>query len=175
MLLKQNKSGDIRITDITINDISNILKCQIELTINAVSSINNEILDYMNVGKRSANNGTRTLVISTKTNETPQLLNYSQVNNLIKKLYNSGILEIIIPKHIYDKKQELIDIFPDIKKEIIDEAIFIDWNEGMFSCISKANNNGPNEFHIWPADGTIYVFGKDVIFGNVEFEQFVCN
>lgn len=182
MKLKNGKNGTIIAHDLTKEELYNLLKVQIKMRFVFVSPQDESIpLGFIYLLDRVVENNVQQITISEESNGKKQeIVGYSTVLSKIEQLLQVGVPTVVFESKFLKKKLPLVEIVGDIKEEIINGCVFIDYNDGMFSIVNKPQNKQPNSMYYWEETGSVFIFGPSgpkLLFTSKfdSIEELICN
>lgn len=158
MKLKNGKNSTIIAYDLSQSEIYNILKVQINMQFIFVSSHDNETaLANIYLLERTVNGGVQQINIQIGNKK--ETITYGKLIETMKEYFKLGVPTMVFDSKFFKKKLPIIEIVGDIKPEIIEGCVSLDYDDGMFSIINKEQNNLPNSMYFWEETGSLFIFG----------------
>ena len=174
----------IRITNIEKEEIYALLKCNCKMKVIA-RDYDGKAIDFLYLLDRT---DTKKIIVSKSKNRaisrTKQEVTYSEAVNLINDLYLEAkesiesiateiginnfdstrfknIIEVVLDKDLYSNKKQLIDIIPDISKNLSGALISMDFNYNVFVIKFSDDTKFTNSLYFWPETQDFYSFDSD--------------
>ena len=154
--MKISKSkGKVLLSSLKQNELFALLKCQIICDI-VFSDVNNTF-----IAEKTISLGNRTLLGKLQMIEANDVLSkYKDLISNLSTIMQSGlILSIAMEVQEFKKNEPLITILSSIKEVVVDSAISIEYNNGVFLVINKPFANGDNDkLYFYESNNTILAF-----------------
>lgn len=165
MKFKNGIKGTIVGYDLTSTEIRNLLKAQIKMRFIFLSPQDETIeTDTLYLLDRIVDGNTQRIFISDVSFATDSKIkeaSYYDVLKILQEKLANNIVNVVFSRELLMKKKPLIDIIGDIKPEIIDGCVYIDYKDGMFTLMNKSKNNLPNCMYYWEETGSMFVFTEE--------------
>lgn len=155
MEIKQLKNT-IRIYDIDVSDIMNLLKCNCKMKLVAYNSEHN-VIDFVYLLDRTDK---KQIIISKALNAVKkEIVSYREACDIITDTIR-GCSEyvIVVDKKLYNSKKVLFDIIPLMSNKLRNALISIDYNSNIFILKFKSDSNFNQSVYFWPSTQDIYLF-----------------
>ena len=183
----QQTKGAVRITNISKEEICLLLKCKCKMKViarnyegKAISFI--YLLDRTDTGK---------IIVSTSksraVSRTKKELTFNEVVELVNGLYElakddllqntanlklsnkellessrfNNIIEVVLSKELYAVKKPLIDLIPDISKNLINSLVSLEFDNTVYIIRFKDTPNYIGSIYYWPETKELYAFDSD--------------
>jgi len=147
------------LTELKQPEIFAILKCQIDCTL---TFNKNGVYDYIDLYERLLQDNVQMIRVGTKEIKDPKIISYESLIKMIQDKMKVGIIAIEIFNDTFKKKEPLVAILETIKQSFIENAVFIDYNDGIFSVVNKPIGKGNSDkLYYFEENNSILFFGVD--------------
>ncbi len=180
-IVEQGKT--VRITELTNQEIRGLIKCNVKLKLIAYD-MDGDVVDFIYLLDRLE---TKEILISKqKDGRAAKPVRYSDVADLIELVIRHGVggYEIAISKDHYYQKKQVIDLIPNLKKEIVDGLVSLDYKKNIFICKFDDGTGFimsiyywilTDDFYMFTKEGPIWAYYNPAVSKIKSFEQLVCN
>lgn len=165
MKFKNGIKGTVVGYDLTSTEIKNLLKAQIKMRFIFLSPQDETIqTDTLYLLDRIVDGNIQKINISDVSFATDKEIKestYSEVLKILQEKLANNIVNVVFSRETLMKKKPLIDIIGDIKPEIINGCVYVDYDNGMFTLMNKSKNNLPNCMYYWEETGSMFIFTEE--------------
>lgn len=153
------KGGDILISELKTNEIFTFLKCQIPAKI--VFSDNGNIVEEISLINRDFINNKYSIEIDI--NDKSQILSYNELLKIISNIMSNGYsLNILVNINIFKEKEPLIMIIENIREDVSNSCVYIDYSNNTFEIKNKPFKNGDSDkMYYFELNDTLLAFSED--------------
>lgn len=164
MLFQSGESDTIRILNMEPEEVVALLKCQCK--VKCISrDITGRVDDFIYLLDRTD----RQTIICSKAKGRAIKANsfestFDECRDLVAEIYSKAdSFEVVVSGKLFKEKQQIFDIFPNIRKEIISGLVSLDYKDGMW-IIKLRNQNFVETVYYWPETNYLYMVNKNNMF-----------
>lgn len=160
------KNGKIYLTTLKFEELLTILKIQINCDL-IFSGIKTKTVDEVltiSLEKRTIVNKSQGIEYSFSKSQNATLLktSYDLLLNKISILTKNNNLSVVIDQNDFRKQEGLIKLIPHISQSIVNDCVFIELNDGVYTIKYKPFANGDsNVLHFFENNTTLLAFTED--------------
>jgi hypothetical protein len=173
------KPNNIEISELKDNELIAILKINIPCTL--VFEKSGTIISYIILNRRLERSGKNLIEISTLL-ENNSIIGYDELFELISDNMKTGILSVQVDNSVFQEKESLLLMLSDLKTEIIQSCIYIDYDpkKHIYIIINKKSKEGlSDKLYYFEDNDSILALtdnGPILIYGKCQsVEDLICN
>lgn len=148
----------VRISNLTFEDIKNLLKCDCKMKIVACDN-EGVVVDFIYLLDRK--NSQEIIISSAKKAIKKEVVSYQEAFSIITQLIlNPEVSEfyVVVDQDLYKSKKVIFDILPLLKPEIRAGLISMNYTEDTFIIKTKDDTGFINSVYFWPKTKDFYIF-----------------